>query len=142
MNNLFLLVSSQLVLDTVFQQILQDLFWKNTVQNYLRPYQQYQLIQISETLNAKGILDNVIIVSFDIVNMCPSIHNNRSVATVNGALDPIINLSPSTECIIKALEICLTNNNSNFASQSLKQMEQQLILVLTQILQFNRYIIL
>ena len=34
-------------------------------------------------------------------------------------LDSQTNLSPSTECIIEALEICLTNNNANFAGQNL-----------------------
>ena len=71
----------------------------------------YHVIDIFETLNAKGILDNAILVSFDIVNMFPSIDNNRGVAAVKNALDSQTNLSPSTECTIEALEICLTNNN-------------------------------
>ena len=37
----------------------------------------YHLIDILETMNAKGIADNAILVSFDIVNMFPSIDNNR-----------------------------------------------------------------
>ena len=37
------------------------------------------------------------------------------------ALDSRTNLSPSTECIIGALEICSTNNNSSFACQNLIQ---------------------
>ena len=36
-------------------------------------------------------------------------------------LDSRINLSPSTECIIEALEICLINNNSTFAGLNLIQ---------------------
>ena len=71
----------------------------------------YHLIDIFETLNASGIPDNAILVSFDIVNMFPSIDNNRGVAAVKNALDSQTNLSPSTECTIEALEICLTNNN-------------------------------
>ena len=47
----------------------------------------YYLIDIFEALNAKGIPDNANLVSFDIVNMFPSIDNNRSVAAVKSALD-------------------------------------------------------
>ena len=53
--------------------------------------------------------------------MFRSIDNNTDVVAVKSALDSRTNLSPSTECIIEALEICLTNNNSTFACQSLIQ---------------------
>ena len=39
----------------------------------------------------------------------------------SAAFDSRINLSPSTECIIEALEICLINNNSTFAGLNLIQ---------------------
>ena len=81
----------------------------------------YHLIDAFETLNAKGIPDNTILVSFDIVNMFPTIDNNRDVAAVKSALLSRTNLSPSTECIIEALEICLTKNNSAFADPNLIQ---------------------
>ena len=72
-------------------------------------------------MNAKSITDNAILVSFDIVNMFPSIDNNKRVVVVKSALDSQINLSPSTECIIEALEICLINNNSTFAGLNFVQ---------------------
>ena len=53
--------------------------------------------------------------------MFRSIDNNTGVVAVKSALDSRTNLSPSTECIIEALEICLTNNNSTFACQNLIQ---------------------
>ena len=53
--------------------------------------------------------------------MFPSSDNNRGAITVKRALDSRSNLSPSTECIIEALEICLTNNNSTLAGQNLIQ---------------------
>ena len=81
----------------------------------------YHLIGIFETLNAKGIPDNAILVSFNIANMFRSIDNNRGVAAVKSALYSRTNLSSSTECIIEALEICLTNNNSTVAGQNLIQ---------------------
>ena len=81
----------------------------------------YHVIDTSETLNAKGIPDNAILVSFDIVNMFPSIGNNRGVAAVKSVLDSRTNLPTSTECIIEAFEICLTNNNSTVSCQNLIQ---------------------
>ena len=72
-------------------------------------------------MNAKSITDNAILVSFDILNMSPSIDNNKRVAVVKSALDSQINLYPSTECIIKALEIFLINNNSTFAGLNFVQ---------------------
>ena len=104
----------------------------------------YHLIDISETMNAKGIPDNAILVCFDIVSMFSGIDSNRDVAAVKNALDSRTNLSPSTECIIEALEICLTNTNSTFTDQNFIQTNGttmvQLIFVLTQIWQFNQQI--
>ena len=79
----------------------------------------YHWKDISETLNAKAIPDNAILLSFDIVNMFPSIGNNRVVVAVKSVLNSWTNLSPSTECIIEAFETCLTNNNSTFIGQNL-----------------------
>ena len=53
--------------------------------------------------------------------MFPSIDNNRGVAAVKSALDSQTSLSPSIECIIEALGICLTNNNLPFVCQNLIQ---------------------
>ena len=64
----------------------------------------YHLIDIFEALNAKGIPNNAIIVSFDIANMFPSIDNNRGVAAVKSALDSRTNLSLSTKYIIDHLK--------------------------------------
>ena len=53
--------------------------------------------------------------------MFPSIDNNARAVAVKSALDSRTNLSPSTECIIEILEICLTNNNLTFACQNVIQ---------------------
>ena len=78
--------------------------------------------------------------------MFRSIDNDRGVTVVKSTLESRTNLSTSTECIIKALELCLTNNNSNFAGQNLITKNGttmvQLIPVLTQIWQFNQQIML
>ena len=53
------------------------------------------------------IPDNTILVSFDIVNMYPSIENDSGNAAVRNALVTKANKSPSTDCIIEGLGICL-----------------------------------
>ena len=53
--------------------------------------------------------------------MFPSIDSNTRAVAVKSALDSRTNLSPSTECIIEVLEICLANNNSTFAGQNIIQ---------------------
>ena len=63
----------------------------------------YRLIDTFEILNAKVIPNDNILVSFDLVNMFPSIDNNGSAAAVKNALGSRNNLSFSTECIIEAL---------------------------------------
>ena len=80
------------------------------------------LLDIIDELNSEMIPDNTILVSFDIVNMYPSIDNDRSIAAVRDALEARENKSPSTDCIIEGLEICLRCNNSKFGSQNLLQL--------------------
>ena len=45
------------------------------------------------------ISHNTILVSFDIVNMYPSIDNDRGIAAVKNALEARANTSPLTDCI-------------------------------------------
>ena len=53
--------------------------------------------------------------------MFPSSDNNRGAIAVKSTLDSRSNLSPSTEYMIEALEICLTKNISTLARQNLIQ---------------------
>ena len=46
--------------------------------------------------------------SFDVVNMFPSNDNNRGTQAVRNLLDNRSVLNPPTECIVEALEVCLT----------------------------------
>ena len=66
------------------------------------------LLDIIDELNSERIPGNTILVSFDIVNMYPSINNTA----VRNALETRANKSPSTYSIIEGLEICLKCNNS------------------------------
>ena len=58
------------------------------------------------------ISDNTVLVSFDIVEMYPSIDNDRAVAADRSALEARTNKSPSTDCMIEGLEFYLKCNNS------------------------------
>ena len=104
----------------------------------------YHLIDIFEAWNAKGIPDHGILVSFDIVNMFPSIANTRGVAAVRSDLNSRTNLSPSTKYILEALEIVQQiTTRLSLLKILYKQMEQQcvqLTLFLIQIWQFSQSI--
>ena len=80
------------------------------------------LLDIIDELNLEKIPDNIILVSFDIVNMYPSIDNDRDIAAIRNALETMAYKSPSTDCIIEFLEICLKCNNSRFVSKNLFQL--------------------
>ena len=58
------------------------------------------LLDIIDELNSERIPDNTILVSFDIVNIHPSIDNDRDIAAVRNALEARVYKSPSTDCII------------------------------------------
>ena len=67
---------------------------------------------------------NTILVSFDTVNMYPSIDNGRGIATVRNTLKTRANKTPLSDCIIEGLEICLKCNNSRFSSKNLLQLNR------------------
>ena len=50
------------------------------------------------------IPDNTILFYFDIVNMYPSIDNDKGITAVRNALETRVNKSPSIDCIIEGLE--------------------------------------
>ena len=79
------------------------------------------LLEIVDELNTTEIPENAMLVSFDIVNMFPSMDNVNGVNTMRAALEKRVVKNPSTECIIEGLEICLFNNNSVFADANLLQ---------------------
>jgi len=79
------------------------------------------LLDIIDELNNNELPEDAILVSFDIINMFPSIDNTNGVNAMRLALDGRTIKSPSTECVIEGLEICLFNNNSVFAEVNLLQ---------------------
>ena len=78
------------------------------------------MLEIIDDLNEIGpIPDSAILVSLDVENMFPSIDNERGLGTIRTKLDNRREQTPPTDCIIEALEIILTSNNSVFNSQHL-----------------------
>ena len=79
------------------------------------------LLEIIDDINEVPLPDDAILVSFDIINMFPSISNKQGIHCVKKALDSRKNKKPPTSCIIEALEISLSSNNSTFNNQHLVQ---------------------
>ena len=80
------------------------------------------LLHVIDELNSEMIPDNTILASFDIVNIYPNIDNDRSTAAVKNALETRTYKTPSTNCMIEGLEICLKHNNAKFGSHYLFQL--------------------
>ena len=80
-----------------------------------------RLLDINDTINETRIPDETILVSFDIVNMFPSINNVKGLDAVRLALYTRDSNKPSTECVLEGLEICLYNNNPIFDKNHLLQ---------------------
>ena len=81
------------------------------------------LLDIIDELNSEVIPDNTILVSFNIVNIYPSIDNDRGIAAVRSASEARANKSPSaTDFITACLIICLKCSNSRFDSKNLLQL--------------------
>ena len=59
--------------------------------------------------------------SFDIVKMFLSIDNVKGMDAARLTLDTRDSKKPSTECVLKGLQICLHNNNSIFDKSQLLQ---------------------
>ena len=79
------------------------------------------LLDIIATINEKGIPDEIILVSFDIVNMFPSIDTVKGRDAVRLELNRRDSNKPSTECVLEGLQICLYNINSLFDRNHLLQ---------------------
>jgi hypothetical protein len=80
-------------------------------------------LDIIDEINQNGLPDNASLVSFDIVNMFPSISNESGIRAVRQALNSRKVKSPSTKCIIEGLKITLSCNNSKFNDNHLLQID-------------------
>ena len=68
-----------------------------------------------------GNIDNVMLVTWDIENMFPSIDNTMGIAACTAALNDRPTKDPPTACIVDALTIVLENNISYFNNKIYKQ---------------------
>ena len=67
--------------------------------------------------------ENCLLVSFDVVNMFPSIDNKMGIESVKNILLSRDDTITPAECIIEPLELCLNCNNSIFNNQHYLQVD-------------------
>ena len=79
------------------------------------------MLDIIDNLNDPYLPDNSVLVSFDVVNMFPSIDNESGIKAVKEMLNVRENKNPPTECILEALRLCLECNNSVFNDKNFLQ---------------------
>ena len=98
---------------------------------YLKPLSQNLPSFIKDTTHLINNLEalsqqepfppNTLLVSWDVVAMFPNIDNTLGLSAVRDALESRSSKSPSTECILEAVEICLKSNNCQFNNQDYLQ---------------------
>ena len=81
------------------------------------------MLNIIDNLNNNCIPENAFLISFDVVNMFPSIHNESGIKSVERLLNTRSILNPPTLCILEALRLCLECNNSVFNNKFYLQTE-------------------
>ena len=67
-----------------------------------------------DNLNNNCIPENAFSISFDVVNMFPSIHKESRIKSAECLLNARSILNPLTLCILETLRLCLECNNSIF----------------------------
>ena len=82
------------------------------------------MLNFIDYVNKSNILtEHCILVSFDIVNMFPSIYNLSGFEAVKNTLEARQEQIPPIDCIIGALKLCLESNNSVFSNKHFLQMD-------------------
>ena len=79
------------------------------------------MLDIIDNSDSLDLPLNYILVSFDIINMFPNIDNNLGLSSVRKYLDLCSKNIPPTNCLLEALELCLSCNNSIFNSENYLQ---------------------
>ena len=75
------------------------------------------MLEIIDDINQSVLYENCVSVTFHVVNMFPNIDNKSGLLTVKEALFNSNFNVDSTQCIVDALEIYPTCNNSKFNHQ-------------------------
>ena len=73
------------------------------------------LLDLTDDISKTNLLDKLILALFNIDKMFPNTDNERGIETAC-SLDSSYSKNPSTECIMKVLEICFLNNKSRFGN--------------------------
>ena len=79
------------------------------------------MLDIIDNLNDSDLPENSVLVSFDAVNMFPSIDNESGIKAVKKVLNDRESKNPPTECILETLRLCLECNNSVFNGKNFIQ---------------------
>ena len=80
------------------------------------------ILDIIDNLNDSDLPENSVLVSFDVVNMFPSIDNESGIKAVKKVLNDRESKNPPTECILQALlRLCLECNKSVFNDKNFIQ---------------------
>ena len=74
------------------------------------------MCDIIDNLNNLNLYPESVLVSFEIINMYPSIDNKMGINSVIKLLDERASKDPPRQCVIKALQLCLNCNNSIFSN--------------------------
>ena len=72
------------------------------------------MLNVRYIFNNSGIPKNAFLISSDVVNMFPSIHNESRIKTVQHLSNTRSNLNPPTLCVLEAFRLCLQCNISVF----------------------------
>ena len=73
-----------------------------------------RILDIIDYLNDTNLYRESVLVSFDIINMFPSIDNKMGINSVKKVLDERACKEPRTQCVIEVSQLCLSSNNSVF----------------------------
>ena len=79
------------------------------------------MLDIIDQINNSNLPTNSIIVGFGIVNIFPNIDNKSGLKSVLDILELHDSKFPPTSCVVEALELCLSSNNSIFNNKSYLQ---------------------
>ena len=71
-----------------------------------------QMLKIIDDMNNSNLTSSAILVSVNVMNMFPSINNNMGIASVRKYLHERECKDFPTDCVIEALELGLSCNNS------------------------------
>ena len=115
----FVILENEVHKEKVQQQIdrsssLEKVFYKEVERISSRIEDTSYMFHIIDNLNDFALPENSVLVSFDVVNMFPSIDNKSGVTTVEKVLNDRESKNHPTECVLKALRRCLECSNSAF----------------------------